>query len=785
MSPLANRLKAAFGNVHRARGNWPEAKFRSSLPPGQLEELREALRGRYRLEDEVGVGGMAIVFKALDVKHDRRVALKVLKPDLTSHVGRERFLREIQMAARLTHPLILPLHDSGEAAGLLYYVMPYIAGQSLGERVKEEGPLTVDEAVDITRGAAAALDYAHRQGVVHRDIKPANIMLNQGVAVVTDFGIGKALSEAGAEAGGNADNLTQEGMLIGTPAYMSPEQTKAVGKIDGRSDIYSLGLVLYEMLAGEPLFTGPTPIALLVERATNPLPELKLPEDVPEEVTNAILTALADSPDDRFCTGTDMATALAGARRAWSDTFTPPGTPAPAVEDSVAVLPFANMSGDPENEYFSDGITEEIINSLTKLGALRVAARTSSFAFKGESIDVKEAGRRLKVANVLEGSVRQAGNRLRVTAQLIDVSDGYHVWSETWDRELDDVFAVQDEIAAAIANRFQVSPAALVPAPPPKPPTKDVRAYQLYLKGRHLWNHRDRESLEKAVDYFEKAIELDSEFALAYSGLADTYLLLGSYNIIEPNQADAKSKAAAVRALELDDRVAEAHTSYGQVLRRERDWEGEEYHYKRAIELNPNYATAHQWYSTLLAALGRMDEAVHHIRTAEALDPLSHAILVTGAMICNLARDVDDALRHLKRALELEPNFTSAVVFSGYVYAQRGMIDEALKTNDWMVEKYGEGEGNITGHRSAIYGLTGHEEKARKLLEQAIAEGADAGLIGYIHAGLGDIDEAFEWLNRALDEGTTWGFYLKVDPAVDNLRSDPRFPKLLERIGLE
>jgi len=541
--------------------------------------------------------------------------------------------------------------------------------------------------------------------------------------------------------------------------------------------------VLYEMLSGEPLFTGPTPIALLVERATNPLPELQIPEDTPEEIRNTILTSLAESPDERFATGADFITALVGARRTWSDTFTPPGTPAPTVENSIAVLPFANMSGDPENDYFSDGITEEIINSLTKLGDLRVAARTSSFAFKGENVDVKEAGKKLKVATVMEGSVRQAGNRLRVTAQLINVGDGYHVWSETWDRELDDVFAVQDEIAAAIADRFEVSQA--VPEEsPPKPPTKDVGAYQLYLKGRHLWNHRDQESLEKAVDYFEKAIERDPEFALAYSGLADTYLLLGSYGIVEREEANAKAKAAALKALELDECVAEAHTSYGQVLRRERDWEGEEREYKRAIELNPNYATAHQWYSTLLAALGRMDEAVREVHLAEELDPLSHAIMVTGAMICNLARDVDDSLRHLNRALELEPDFTSAVAFSGYVYAQRGLFDEALKSNDWMVEKFGEGDGNITGHRSAIYGLTGDIEKSRELLAEAVAQGADAGLIGYIHAGLGDVDEAFEWLNRAIDENSPWVFHLKVDPFVDPLRSDPSFEQLLQRMGL-
>ncbi|HSG82006.1 MAG TPA: tetratricopeptide repeat protein, partial [Gemmatimonadota bacterium] len=532
---------------------------------------------------------------------------------------------------------------------------------------------------------------------------------------------------------------------------------------------------------GAPLFTGATPIATLVQRVREPLPELRYRGFVPAELQAVIRRALAESPEERFTRGADFAAALAGARHALSDTFTPPATPAASAEDSIAVLPFTNMSGDPESEYFSDGVTEEIINALTRLPGLRVAARTSSFAFKGQSADIKEVGRRLGVATVLEGSVRQAGDRLRVTAQLIKAVDGYHLWSERWDREVDDVFEVQAEIAAAIADRLQVTLAAPAPA---RPPTTNVEAYRLYLKGRHLWNHRDEDSLLKAVDYFQSAIERDPEFAHAYSGLADTYLLLGSYRIIDRGESHQKAKSAAKQACELDDTLAEAHTSMGQVLRRERDWEGEERAYRRAIELNPNYATAHQWYSTLLAAQGRMDEAVREVKQAEMLDPLSHAILVTSAIVHDLARDVDCALHKIERALELEPDFASAVAYSGWIYAERGMFEEAFRANELMAKIWGADAGGVTAHRANIHALMGEQEKGRALLEEAIAQGADPGYVGYVWTSLGESDRAFEWLNRAIDEDSWFIFHLKVHPALDPLRSDPRFDQLLQRLGL-
>jgi serine/threonine-protein kinase len=780
MFTLLDRIKGAFagfgvGPDQAGRAEAAELS-ESSLPADQLGKLVAGLE-EYRLEAEIGGGGMALVFRARDTKHDRRVALKVLRPELASQVGRERFLREIRMAARLTHPHILPLHDSGETSGLIYYVMPFVEGESLRERIKQ-GPLPLKEALGIVRTVASALDYAHRQGVVHRDIKPENIMIHDDEAVVTDFGIGKALSAAGA---GGA-HLTQTGMLIGTPAYMSPEQMQAEADLDGRSDIYSLGVVLYEMLVGERLFTGPNSLALLARRAKDPEPQLEFPADVPEEVRATVRSALAESPDERPATAADLMAALSGTLSTPTMTTPPAVRAARSAEPSIAVLPFTNMSGDPENEYFSDGITEEIINALTQLGGLRVAARTSSFSFKGEKLDVQQAGERLKVGTVLEGSVRQAGDQLRVTAQLINVDDGYHLWSQRWDRRIDDVFAVQDEIATAIADRFKV--ALTTPGTPlVKPATNDIKAYEFYLKGRYLWNRRTEAGLEQSIDYFEQAIERDPGFALAYSGLADAYLLLGSYKMIPREEAHAKAKQAAEKALQLDDGLAEAHTSRGQVLRMERDWEGEEREYQRAIELNPNYPTAHQWYATLLASLGRMDEAVREVRRAQELDPLSHAIGVTVAIVLDLSRDVDGALREIRKTLELEPDFASAIAYSGYMYARQGCFDEAIAANDRMLERFGPEWGGVIAHRASIYALYGEEDTARKLLNEAIEKDADPGHVAFVWARLGEHDLAFEALERAVEENSWFVFHMKVHPALDPLRGDPRFTRLLERMG--
>jgi serine/threonine-protein kinase len=412
--------------------------------PDLLAHLRAVLAGRYTIERELGRGAMGVVLLAQDQKHHRQVAIKVLRPELAAALGRERFLREIEIAAGLTHPHILPLHDSGEAGGFLYYVIPYIDGESLRERLDREHQLPLEDAVRIAREVADALNFAHSHNVLHRDIKPGNILLSAGHALVTDFGIARAISAGGGE------QLTEVGSLVGTPAYMSPEQIDGSPHIDGRADIYSLGCVLFEMLVGDRPFKGSTLTAVIGHRLSAPAPSPRaLRESVPEAVDAAVRKAMASLPADRFATAAQFAEALATFR---------PAEPAPAAvpDRSIAVLPFTNQSSDPETEYFSDGIAEEIINALAQLPGLHVAARTSSFAFKGKGADIAEVGAKLKVATVLDGSVRKAGNRVRITAQLVNVSDGYHLWSERYDSELDDVFAIQDHIARAISQRFEV-----------------------------------------------------------------------------------------------------------------------------------------------------------------------------------------------------------------------------------------------------------------------------------------------------------------------------------------
>ncbi|HEX9164358.1 MAG TPA: protein kinase [Gemmatimonadales bacterium] len=745
------------------------------------QRLATGLEGRYTLERELGQGGMAIVYLARDLRHDRLVALKVLRPEISAEIGAERFLREIKMAAGLTHPHILPVHDSGEADGLLFYVMPRMEGRSLRDRLDRERQLPLDEALRITREVASALDYAHRHQVVHRDVKPENILLHEGSALVADFGIGKALS-AGA-------SLTQTGMAVGTPAYMSPEQATGETSLDGRSDLYSLGCVLYEMLAGEPPFTGPNAQAVLAKRFVAPIPTIRATRDVPDAVDAAVTRALARTPVDRFPTAAQFAEALhqisldptPAARR------TPPepqkAAPAPK---SIAVLPLTNRSADPENEYFSDGMTEEIINVLGKVPGIQVASCTSSFAFKGKEVDVRQVGEKLGVGTVLEGGVRKVGNRIRITAQLTDVQSGYTLWTETYDRQLEDVFAIQDEISRAIVDALKlklvgVDQSLVVP-------TTSLEAYTLYLRGRFLCNKFTDPDLRKAIETFEAALVQDPGYARAQAGIADSWSRLAD-DWVAPSEAYPKAKAAALRALELDSTLPEALTSLGRVhCWYEWDFTRAEADLRRSVQLNPSSADTHFVLGTTLPALGRLPEAIEAMRQALVFDPLSSIYGRYLGRLLLYAGEYQAAIRQGHNTLELHPGYSQAYLNIGSAHLGAGEPDKAL---EW----FQRGQSLDSAVRSydvfivrALAALGERDEAVeilRRLEDQAGGQYIRAESLAMGHAAVGEMDRAFAALEEAFEARSAGLIFLHVDPGYQPLRTDARFADLVRRVGLK
>jgi eukaryotic-like serine/threonine-protein kinase len=728
-----------------------------------LARLQAALADRYTIERELGHGGMAAVFLARDQKHGRAVALKVLRGDVMLDLGTQRFLREIQLAARLTHPNILPLYESGEAEGLLFYVMPYVEGESLRDRLVAGRQLPIQEAVRLTCEIADALHYAHQHGVVHRDIKPENILLEGGHAVVADFGIARAIDVASTGA------VTRTGVAVGTPAYMSPEQVTGEKDLDARSDIYSLGCVLYEMLAGEPAFTGPTVQAVMARRFAGPVPSiLEKRPSVPAPLAYALTKALAQAPVDRFATAAAFAEGLVGRS----------AVPEPGADKSIAVLPFTNLSPDPENEYFSDGVTEEVINALAQLPNLHVAARTSSFAFKGKREDLRVIGQRLGVSTVLEGSIRRAGNRLRVTAQLINALDGYHLWSERYDRDMDDVFAVQDEIARAITARLRVT--LKVPeAPLVRRGTDNLGAYDLYLKGRYFWLRRG-DGLQKAIDYFQRAIAADPSFAAPYAGLADTYCILGVYGYMPSTTVAARAGEAAERAVALDDLLADGHYSVG-LYEAYFGWNFEraEREFRRAIELNARSALPHVWLSELMGAVGRREEALQLARHAQQLEPLSPLVNALAGLTYYIAHSFDEALRAAERAVELEATFPPGYNALGWVRADRREYDAAITAFEKGVT-YSARSPLMVSLLGSTCARAGRVETARHLLLDLQERGTGALYPALIYWELGEHDRAFVLLKRAFEQrnGALWLF------GMERLAGEPRWVELLKQYGL-
>jgi serine/threonine protein kinase/Flp pilus assembly protein TadD len=722
--------------------------------PTQQDQLQSALAERYLLEREIGRGGMATVYLAQDRKHRRPVAVKILHPHLAANVGPERFQREVEIAARLSHPHILSLHDSGEAEGFLYYVMPYIQGESLRGRLTREGRLPLDEALRITREVAGALGYAHSQGVVHRDIKPENVMLHEGEAMVTDFGIAKAISA------GPAPSLTETGHSLGTAAYMSPEQASAEHDIDGRSDIYSLACMLYEMLAGEPPFTGPTAQAIIVKRFTEPVPSLRARvPTAPEAVDRAVTRALARDPAERFATAAQFAQALGPSGGA----STPPGG-APTVVTaqhspvkSIAVLPFADMSPQKDQDYFCDGIAEEIISALTKVHALQVASRSSAFAYKGKNQDIRQVGEQLSVATVLDGSVRKAGARIRITAQLINVADGYHLWSERYDRDLEDVFAVQDEIADNIVKALRVVLTEEEKRAIEKPRTENVQAYEYYLRGRQFFHLFREKSNQFARRMFARAIEIDPSFALAYAGTADCSSFL--YIWWDPSEANLEqADAASKKALELAPEMAEAHASRGLALTLNKRYDEAYQEFEAAIRLDPKLFEAYYFYGRACFERGRHAEAAHAFERAAAVRPEDYQTPSLMALAYDALGRKEDSEAARRRAVRI--------------------IEQYLELNP------GDARALYLGAIDLCY--LGDRERSRDWADRALAVDPDDAAVLYnvacAYNQLGLQDMALDCLEKATLNGAANRGWMENDPDLDSLRALPRFQAMFDRM---
>jgi len=746
-----------------------------------MEPVRDALLAdlgdRYVIERELGRGGMATVYVAQDLRHKRQVAIKILRPDVAAAIGAERFLREIAIAARLTHPYVLPLLDSGQAAGSLYYVMPYVRGESLRQRLAREQRLPLADALRIARELGAGLDYAHREGFVHRDVKPENVLLADGHAVIADFGIARAMCRAG------GDHVTEVGLAIGTPEYMSPEQAAGDRELDGRCDVYSLACVIFEMLAGAPPFTGPSARAIMARHLSEPPPPLRARRpDAPAAVEQALARALAKDPADRFASVAEFVTALEATRPLDA------GAAPVGKTRSIAVLPFVNASADPDNEYLSDGITDELINALTKVEGLRIASRTSAFALKGKPQDVRAIGALLGVSVVLEGTVRKSGDRLRITVQLTAAADGRNLWSERYDRTLDDVFVIQDEIARTIVSTLRTTFLADIADPTPQRYTHNLEAYSLYLKGRYCWNKRSPEGVVEAIAYFEQAIDHDPGYALAYSGLSDAYALQVDYRGLAVADGYEKARLYALKALELDDTLAEAHTSLAWVLYvHDWDWDGAVRAYARALELNPGYATAHHWYSFVLLATGRAEQALVEAHAALDLDPSSLSVRRGLGWMYYYTRRYESALYHLRRAIAMNPTSEDTYRVLGLVLTQQGAYDEAERAFREAITLSPE-LSYATAGLAHVLALAGRRVEAEALVAELEARARDRYVspvaFCIAHLGLRNVDQVFHWFERAYQDRRGWMTYLKVDPMFDAVKDDARFAEFVKRMGL-
>ncbi len=714
----------------------------------------------YEIESKLGEGGMGVVYKARDTRLERFVALKVLPPDKLADAERKRrFVQEARAASALNHPNIITIHEIADEGGVDYMVMELVHGTTLRERI-DRGPIEASEAVRYAVQLADALAAAHGAGITHRDLKPANVMVsNSGLIKVLDFGLAKLAPAPHADKGETLTAHTQLGMVLGTLAYMSPEQAEGRA-VDARSDLFSFGAMFYEMLSGKRPFRGDTNIAVMTAILRDE------PKPLGTSLDDIVIRCLRKDPKDRFQRASELKSALEQIGRK------------PSAVPSLAVLPFINLNRDDESEFFADGITEDLISALTKLKGLRVVARSMVFQFKGQNLSARAAGEQLKVGTVLEGTVRRAGKRLRVTVQLVDVSDGFPIWSERYDRILEDVFEIQDEISRAIVERLEVQLTGAQAGPIVKRATGNMEAYQLYQQGRFHWAKRTPDSIARAIVCFERALSLDPDYALAYAGLADCYTSTGIYGARPSHEVMPKAKEAARKALEFDENLAEAHNSLAfATCCYNWDWPAAERGFQHARELNPNVATIHLWYAFLLANQGRFEEALTAMRRARELDPVTAVVNVGLGYCLLLSRRYAEALDDLKPALELDPFHPLTNFALGTVYACLGEKDRALATfqnipmTPWRL-----------GATGWLLGGMGKRDEAAALLGQ-LAE-TPAFWKALIHLGLEEHDLALTHLEADFTNHEAILTFLMHFPILDPIRSHPRFQTILRKMNI-
>ncbi len=778
----------------------------------------------YRITEKIGAGGMGDVYRAHDEHLDREVAIKVLRPGtLTDEHSRKRFHKEALALSRLSHPHIATIHDFDTQQGTDFLVMEYIPGVSLSEKLAG-GPLPEKEVLRLGVQLAEGLSAAHEHGVVHRDLKPGNLRVTgDGWLKILDFGLAK-LRHPVAESGAT-ESLTETQATAGTVPYMAPEQLLG-GEIDARTDIHAAGAVLYEMATGRRPFAEVERLQLVgaILHKTPPPPSAVNPA-VSAELDRIIGKCLEKEPGNRYQSARELAIDLrrlqAPARtsetvsivagKKWErwklgaavaavsalvamvigfnagrirERFArPPSAPI----QSIAVLPLANLSHDPEQEYFADGMTEALITELSQISSLKVISRTSVMHYKGSSEPLPQVARELNVNGIVEGSVLRSGDRVRITAQLIQAPSDTHLWAKSYERDLRDVLRLQSEVAQAIANEIKAKVTPQEQARLARAHLINPEAHEAYLNGRYYWNLRTEEGLKKGMEYFQQAIEKDPDYALAYAGLADSYVVLTEWGLMAPKEGFPRAKAAASKALEIDETLAEAHVplaaaKYGY----EWDWAGGERELRRAIELNPGYASAHQWYAEYLSYTGRHNEAIAEIKRAQELDPLSPMVnqLVGGLLI--FARRYDDAIAELRRTLELNPEFYPAHMNLGYAYGQQKHYAEAISEYQKAIALQ-EGNPGLKAKLARAYALSGKRREAlkiasdlRQLSKQRYVSAYDA---AQIYTALGDFDRAFVLLEKAYQEHASFLMLLQVEPANDPLRSDPRFQDLLRRMN--